>query len=468
MFLACMAWVFILHARGYSDTTNSVKVTPPGVAAIQKKYDHLSDGLSRSAQRSLSRFEKLEQKLKRKLAKKDSAAAKKLFEGSDQQYRQLEQKLKSGDSSSTAANLNTYLPGLDSLKTSLRFLDQPGQQLKNITGGELSKATAAVNQAGKNLQDAVNVQKFLKERRQQLKTQLEQMGLVKDLKKLNKEIYYYQQQLNEYKDLLNHPDKLAQQVVSRLRDLPAFKDFMSRNSELSQLFRMPGNANTPASLAGLQTRASVQQQLTQQLGSNANPQQYLQQQVQQAQGELNKLKDKVNQLGGGSSDMEIPDFKPNNQKTKSFWKRLEYGANIQSQKPNGLMPVTSDIALTVGYKLNDKSTIGIGASYKLGWGKDISHIRFSSQGLGLRSYLDVKLKGSIWISGGYEYNYQQEFSRLDQLRDLNAWQKSGLIGLSKKYKLGKKNGNLQLLWDFLSYSQVPRTQPLKFRVGYVF
>ncbi|SJZ85989.1 hypothetical protein [Sediminibacterium ginsengisoli] len=463
-----------LHAQQLTGGTSPAGVADSAshtglhLTSVTKNYDQLSSGLDRAAERALSRFEKLEQKLKRKLARRDSTAAKKLFAGSEQQYRQLEQKLKGSDSLSSVPNLNTYLPGLDSLKTSLRFLDQPGTTLKNITGGELSKATAAVSLAGKNLQDAVQVQHFLKERRQQLKEQLEQLGLVKDLKKLNKEVYYYQQQLNEYKDLLNHPDKLAQQVVSRLRDLPAFKDFMSRNSELSQLFRAPGNANIPGSLAGLQTRTSVQQQLSQQIGNNANPQQYLQQQMQQAQGELNKLKDKVNQLGGGSSDMEIPDFKPNNQKTKSFWKRLEYGVNIQSQKPNGLMPVTSDLALTAGYKLNDKSTIGIGASYKMGWGKDISHIRISSQGLGLRSYVDVKLKGSIWISGGYEYNYQQEFSRLDQLRDLNAWQKSGLIGLSKKYKLGKKNGNLQLLWDFLSYSQVPKTQPLKFRVGYVF
>jgi hypothetical protein len=50
-------------------------------------------------------------------------------------------------------------------------------------------------------------------------------------------------------------------------------------------------------------------------------------------------------LGGGSSDMAMPEFKPNNQKTKSFWKRMEYGLNIQSQKTNAFLPTTSDIAL---------------------------------------------------------------------------------------------------------------------------
>ena len=122
----------------------------------------------------------------------------------------------------------------------------------------------------------------------------------------------------------------------------------------------------------------------------------------------------------------------------------------------------------MGYKLNDKSTIVIGAGYKLGWGKNISNIKLTSQGVSLRSYLDVKIKGSIWISGGYEENYQNEFTKIDQLKDMNAWQRSGLMGLTKKYKVGKKNGNMQLLWDFLSYSQVPQTPSLKFRVGYLF
>lgn len=34
--------------------------------------------------------------------------------------------------------------------------------------------------------------------------------------------------------------------------------------------------------------------------------------------------------------------------------------------------------------------------------------------------------------------------------------------------IGKKNGNVQLLWDFLSCEQAPRSTPFKFRVGYVF
>jgi hypothetical protein len=39
--------------------------------------------------------------------------------------------------------------------------------------------------------------------------------------------------------------------------------------------------------------------------------------------------------------------------------------------------------------------------------------------------------------------------------------------ISMKTKLFKKT-RLQLFWDFMSYRQVPRAQPVIFRVGYTF
>lgn len=111
--------------------------------------------------------------------------------------------------------------------------------------------------------------------------------------------------------------------------------------------------------------------------------------------------------------------------------------------------------------------VGLGASYKMGWGKDIQHIAVSSQGVGLRSFAETKIKGSFFVSGGFEYNYQQPIYSFSQIRSLSSWTRSGLIGVTKKYKINSKwKGKLQLLWDFLSYQQVPRTQAVIFRIGY--
>jgi hypothetical protein len=236
---------------------------------------------------------------------------------------------------------------------------------------------------------------------------------------------------------------------------------------------MPGDPNDPtyiASLAGLQTRAQVNSLIQQQISSGGpNGQAQFQQNIQQGQSQLQQLKDKILQSGRGSSDDIIPErFKPNNQKIRSFFKRLEYGTNIQSQRANYLFPVTSDLGLSIGYKLNDKSVIGVGASYKLGLGRGWNHIQFTQEGVGLRTYIDCKLKGSFWMSGGYEMNYKTAFYSITQLQNLNAWQQSGLLGLSKvidvKGKLFKKT-KLQLLWDFLSYQQLPKTPPIVLRIG---
>ena len=41
-------------------------------------------------------------------------------------------------------------------------------------------------------------------------------------------------------------------------------------------------------------------------------------------------------------------------------------------------------------------------------------------------------------------------------------------GISKKYKLGKKKGTLQVLYDFLHFSNQVNTQPVIFRTGFNF
>jgi hypothetical protein len=83
--------------------------------------------------------------------------------------------------------------------------------------------------------------------------------------------------------------------------------------------------------------------------------------------------------------------------------------------------------------------------------------------------VDIHIKGSWSTTGGLEYNYQQPFTSVQQINHLSYWTQSGLIGIEKTVSVKSrflKKTKLQLLWDFLSYSQVPRTQPILFRMGY--
>jgi hypothetical protein len=436
------------------------------LTGIDKKAFVTGVRLDKATSKYLSKLLKQENKLKNKIRKKDSTLAKQLFTGMEEKYSLVKaapQKV------SKAASV--YSGHLDSLSTALRFFNTT-----NLTANpKLQKTLSQLSSLQDKLNSAEGCRKFIKERGRQLEENLEKLGMLKEFKGFQKHAYYYGAQLREYKATWEDPAKLEKKLMEVVMKLPKFKEFFRHNSMLGYLFALSGGegSNSTALLAGLQSRASIQQTLIQQFGSGSNVQLLLQQNVQAAQGHLSKLKNKIGHystggFGNSNSDIDLPQgFKSNSQKTKTFLQRLEYGVNIQSQKARSYFPVTSDIGLSLGYRLNDNSAVGIGTSYKLGLGRGWNNIRISSEGVGLRTYVDHKLNGSLYISGGYEQNFRTAFSSVQQLKDYYAWQSSGLIGLSKKYRVSKKlKGDMKLLWDFLSSQQVPRTQPLLFRVGY--
>ena len=470
--LVSCAFLCILAATSFGQdsisTFNKVVDFPTKfLDQINKKASGLEEKIIAKTEKALLRLEKQEQKLKRKLAKTDSIAAVRLFSNSISKYKELRQGLT--DKSKILNGRKQYLPYFDTLKTSLNFLSQT-DVIKNIPLKDVEGALSTVKDLDSRLQYAEQVRAYMRERRQLLKEQLGNLGFVKELKKYNKEVYYYSEQIKEYKAILQDPEKLERKAISLLQKLPIFQKFMQEHSELASLFPLPDNYGTALALQGLQTRASVQNMIQQQMQAGGpNAQAMMQQGIRAAQGQLRQIKDKLNQMGGMSSDTEIPDFKPNTQKTKSFWNRLEYGTNMQNTRSSDFLPTTTDFGLSMGYKINDKSVFGIGASYKMGWGKDIQHVTITNEGIGLRSYLDWKLKGSFYVSGGYEQNYRQQFDNAQQLQDPTQWQSSGLIGVTKKYSIGKKwKGDLKLLFDFLYNSHSPQTQPILFRFGYGF
>ncbi len=463
-----------LYAQDQPFVPDADKITGKYLDAVTGKSATISRDIDRQTEKYLSKFQREENRIRKRLAKKDSSAAAKVFANSSQQYAALQQKI-TAKSQQLVSKGRHYIPILDTLATSLKFFRQYGDLFKKgmASSRQLNSTLSQVNTMQDKMQQADEVQDFIKDRRQQLTDQLQQLGMGDAMKQFNKDAYYYGAQLSEYRAALSDPDKAEQKALALLNQLPVFQQFMMQNSMLASLFGAPGSSTaTATAMQGLQTRAQVQQLVQGQLAAGGpNAQAMVQQNIQEAQSQLNALKDKIGKLGGNNGDMEIPDFKPNQQKTKTFLQRIEYGTNIQTQKSGSFFPATTDLALSAGYKLNDKNTIGIGASYKLGWGKDVQHMALSNEGIGFRSFADMKLKGTFYVSGSFEYNYQQAFASLQQINSLNSWSQSGLVGISKiisiKSKPFKKT-KLQLLWDFLSYQQKPITQPIKFRVGYNF
>jgi hypothetical protein len=437
---------------------------------VTQKLSGFETRFDKATRKYLRKLKRQEQKIYSKLSKKDPIKAKELFGDISARYNNL-----SGQASARTNHLDkfsqVYSSKLDSLETAISFL-QKNQVLQPGTQTLAGKTLEKVNDLKSKLNQTDQLKKLLEERKKYLIAQLDELGMIKELKGFKKELFYYQQQIREYKELLNDPAKLEGKLLEAVAQIPAFRKFFNTNSALAGLFRLPASPDqSTVDLTGLQTRTSVMQDIQSRFGSDPSVQRSIRQNMQQAQDQMSQLRNQANQrLQSGSNELnDLPGFKPNNQKTKSFLQRLELGTNIQSQKSNNFFPVTSDIGISLGYKLNDKSIVGLGASYKIGWGQNIRNINITHQGMGLRSFVDWKIKGSFWISGGYEMNYKAEFSRIEILKDLNAWQQSGLIGLSKLVSLKTKffkNTKLQLLWDFMSYQQTPKTQSVLFRVGY--
>lgn len=178
------------------------------------------------------------------------------------------------------------------------------------------------------------------------------------------------------------------------------------------MFNLIGSSNTStASLAGLQTRNQIESIIFQRLGNDPSAQQAVSQQMAQAKSQLNELKDKYSNVDNVG---DMPDFKPNPMKTKSFLQQLEFGGNLQFQKNTSYYPTTTDIAAQVGYKFHKNGCAGVGISYKLGTGSGWNHIAFTHQGIGLRSFIDWKLKGTFYVNGGFEENYVSSFTNVSQ------------------------------------------------------
>jgi hypothetical protein len=281
-------------------------------------------------------------------------------------------------------------------------------------------------------------------------------GVGQAFTRLKKTGYYYRQQISDWKASLSDPGRLEQKTLATLAQLPSYQQFMAKHSMLASMFALPSGYGDSSALAGLQTKDLIERQLHGLPGSGSAA---LSAQMQQAYGQLQRMQDNVSRWGGAGQQVDMPDFKPNTQATKSLLRRLTYGLNLQVTSSRNYMPATGVIGGQLGYKLDDKKVIGIGFAYHLGVSGTIGHLHFSGQGVSLRSYGEVRIKNSWYGAGGYEVNYFSAF----------AWQPSALLGIEKKYRLSSKmQGSLQIFFDLLYRQQTPYGQPFKFRTGYSF
>jgi hypothetical protein len=431
-------------------------------AKINRKTSDLGARLDKQTEVYLKRLSKNEAKLKTELYKKDSCSARCLFlNDPEQQYAAYVNKIRTDTTlNSVRPTGGQYLPYADSLQGSLSFLSKNPQLLSHSTvaSAEVEGSVGNLQTLQGKMQQAEYSRQFVEERKEQIRQYIQMHANVSPAvsaiySDYNKQLYYYQTQLNEYKDILNDPDKLLKTALGLLNKLPAFAAFMQKNSYLSGLFNVPDNYDMQGALPGMQTRDIINSMIDKQVAAGgAGAATSLNSSFEAAEGKLDQLKDKVTSFGAGGSNVDLPsNFQPNSQKVKTFFDRLVYGVDLQTVQSTYYLPATTTVGLSIGYKLNDKATIGVGAGYKIGWLSPTRKVSLSNQGASLRSYMDVKIKKSWYATGGFEYVYQpisgvhfsmRNLAKVSFLKDCGKWNGSyfgALQGLDPRRKDSASN-----------------------------
>ncbi len=464
LFFTCLAKAMAQD----STLTSQQMVSSQFVRVVQARTTKLNERVQSQSSAALIKMYKQEKKVLKLICKGNSPMFTSKMTELDAQYQDLEVILKSPLESS-------YIGSLDTLTSIVSLLELKPELIEQFTDtkAQLTETIYGLKDLKLQFAKADRIQSFLSTRSAQLVEKLQTAHIFQKIGGVQKSAYYFRQQLVDWKATLTNHAKAESKAIELLKDTKVFKNFMSRHSQLAMLFPVPGGSDSLApDLSGLQKRADVDHLLDSKItGGSEAARQQIKNNLKEARQEMVKIKAL---LPGGvnrpTSDPQLH-FTPNSQRTKSFLKRLDWGVNYQSQRSSGLLPQSSDVGLSVGYKWNDRLVSGVGVAYRFGIGNDIKHLQVSHLGVGVRSFLDYNIKRSFWLNGGFELNHQDAFSRFEQLRNVSEWQQSAFLGLSKVISLRSKffkKTKLQLMWDILSYWQTPHTQPVLFRYNYTF
>jgi hypothetical protein len=464
------------------------KVPLKFIKQTNDKIEKYSNRLTSKTEKTLEKLAKFENRIHKLLLNANPTVAEQLFGEGRETFASMLAKIKEGKSlaENYKAKYNEYS---DKLSTNISFIESQRDQLNNKYIVPLQKAKENITKLEKDLAETETAERVIKERTKLLLQEAYKvLGKNKVLNKIGAENYYFAESIRNYKEIFQDSKKAEKLAFGILNKIPAAKDFLQKNSMLASLFGSQSSGASAASLAGLQTRASVNSLIQGRIaagGPNAAAQ--ISANMQTAQAELSKLKDKIIKAGGGSSsDADMPEIKHKNmQKTKTFAQRIELGSDFQFGKPNRFVASQMNLALSIAFKLNDKNTIGISAAYKLNYGS-INNFYLQHGGFGIRSFCDYKLfspqggarGGGFFVTGSYELNYNQAFKNFSEIINANgssgignAFQNSGLIGITKKINMKTKwvkGTKLQLLYDMLYNTHLTASPAVIFRVGYNF
>ena len=228
------------------------------ITTVENKIDKYTNRITNKTEKTLTKLARWENKIRQLLQKASPETEQRLFGNNQLTFVTALEKYKQGEAimANRKAKYDEYR---DKLTTSIKYLEEKKQLLNTKLLQPIQDAKEKLQQLDDEQTQAEAIDQFIKERKKQLIDQsLQYIGKSKYLQKINKEAYYYVETIRNYKEIFSDKKKAEETALTLLNKIPAFQKFIQENSMLASLFRMPGNGTgNVASLAGLQTRASV-------------------------------------------------------------------------------------------------------------------------------------------------------------------------------------------------------------------
>jgi hypothetical protein len=267
---------FLLTFKATSQTDDYAKpkevnyITQKYLNQADKKIVNLQKKISKKNNKTLFKFSQQEEKILYKYCEKNPTHADILFEYSGYSFNRINKVL-----IKTKGKPSEYFPQLDTISSSLHFaekdhslLDPEADKIK--IEKKLNVALQHLNLLNKELEKYEAISQHTRSRKSVLNELAKENPLLKkDVTTLNKEAYYYQQQVTDYKSLFKDRAKAENTAMAWLRKTPAFTNIIKKYGQLA-MFNSQVPRATPAIPLDIEATSTELSTSLEMSGSNLN------------------------------------------------------------------------------------------------------------------------------------------------------------------------------------------------------
>ncbi len=289
---------------------------------------------------------------------------------------------------------------------------------------------------------------------------------------------------------LTDESPLMKQLESKIGKYPEFQELQKLSTKLEQARKTPEDYR--GKLEGYQDKDKIKSQAKELVNKHFSQHQ---DKLQAAQQKLATFKKKYSSIQS-TKDMSTA-VKRNSLEGRPLSERLVLGGTFQinpsysrssgsqsttpstsgqpqsSLSPSGggtstsKVPTSVDLSPLLGYRLNKKFTLGIGATYRAILNFD--ELEAKDQVYGYRGFFQADAPKGFFLHGEYERmnTAVESGSSTDEI--YRRWKPGALVGIGKEYSFVKGiKGQVMVLYDFLYEEGVsPYKRPWVIRFGFV-